>query len=52
MPTTDPNVEKMGITQLLLECKHQLDKARAENDPLKIELAEAALNDLLDRYQM
>ena len=52
MSTTDPNAEKTGVTQLLTECKRQLDKARAENDPLKIELAEAALNDLLDRYQM
>ena len=34
----------------ILDCKHYLDLVREEGDPLKIELAEAALNDLLERY--
>ena len=48
--TTDQNVEKTALEQLISECKRRLDLARSERDELKIALAESALNDLLDRY--
>ena len=38
------------LTADIVDAKHMLDLARAEGDALKIDLREAALNDLLQRY--
>lgn len=48
--TTVADSEKVATGQLIIDCKRQLDLARAERDKLKIALAESALNDLLERY--
>lgn len=35
---------------MILQAKIALDQARSLSDPLRAALAEASLNDLLDRY--
>lgn len=47
MPAERP--AKISDTQIVA-AKATLDSARRLGDPLRIELAESALNDLLDRY--
>ena len=39
----------MSDNEAIAKAKRQLDYERAHGDPLRIELAEAALYDLLDR---
>lgn len=39
-------------TDEITKAKQELDRARRLGDELKIELAQAALNDLLDRLKM
>jgi len=43
-----PTEQEFGLE--ILDAKEDLDFARTDGDQLKIDLCEAALNDLLDRY--
>jgi len=56
VPVCQPSKKMVKLTEQLSyfseiqDAKEQLDYARLTGDKLKIDLREAALNDLLDRY--
>lgn len=49
MPDDAPAVSRPGEAEIA-DAKRYLDLMRTVGDPLRIDLAEDALNDLLDRY--
>ena len=48
MPQTE--LPPKTMESAIRKAKTTLDLARSLNDPLRVDLAEAALNDLLERY--
>lgn len=42
--------DDLGLAADILDAKEMLDLARVDGDRLKIDLYEASLNDLLERY--